>query len=45
MKNKLINEIWEYCKHTHNDDDFQDLHTMSMEELKNILNDCIEYNK
>jgi len=45
MKNKLINEIWGYCKHTHNYDDFQDLHTMPVAELKAILNDCIEYNK
>ena len=45
MKNKLISKIWDYCKHTHNYDDFQDLRTMSMAELKTILNDCIEYNK
>ena len=25
MKTKLINEIWEYVKHTHNDKDFEDL--------------------
>jgi len=45
MKNKLISKIWGYCKHTHNYDDLQDLCTMSMTELEEILADCIECNK
>jgi len=45
MKNKLISEIWKYCKYTHNYDDLQDLHTMSKAELTTILDECIEYNK
>ena len=40
MKTKLINEIWHYVKHTHNDKDFEDLKTFSMTELEEILIDC-----
>jgi len=40
MNNKLIKEIWNYCKHTHNDKDYEDLKTFSKEELMEILEDC-----
>ena len=40
MKTKLINEIWEYVKHTHNNKDFEDLKTFNVNELKEILTDC-----
>ena len=40
MKTKLINEIWEYVKHTHNDQDFEDLKTFDVNELQEILSDC-----
>ena len=38
-KETLIQEIWEYCKHTHNDQDYKDLQEFSVNELKEILND------
>ena len=39
-KNKLIEKIWNYCKNTHNDKDYEDLiNTFSVEELKEILED------
>lgn len=40
MKTKLINEIWEYVKHTHNEQDFKDLQTFDVNELEEILSDC-----
>ena len=40
MKTKLINEIWEYVKHTHNEQDFNDLKTFDINELQEILSDC-----
>jgi len=40
MKTKLINEIWEYVKHTHNEQDFDDLKTFDVNELQEILSDC-----
>jgi len=40
MKDNLINEIWEYVKHTHNEQDFEDLKTFDINELQEILSDC-----
>lgn len=40
MKAKLIDEIWEYVKHTHNNKDFEDLQDFDIDELKEILTDC-----
>ena len=40
MKTKLINEIWKYVKHTHNEQDFEDLKTFDVNELQEILSDC-----
>ena len=40
MKTKLINEIWKYVKHTHNEQDFKDLKTFDINELQEILSDC-----
>ena len=45
MKTKLINEIWKYVKHTHNTQDFEDLKTFDVDELKEILEDCKTQNK
>ena len=45
MRSKLINEIWGYCKHTHNLGDKLDLYVMPIAELEEILSDCIECNK
>jgi len=39
MSQNLIQEIWEYCKHTHNDQDYKDLQEFSVDELTEILND------
>jgi len=36
---KLLEKIWGYCKHTHNDQDYKDLQEFSADELKEILND------
>ena len=38
--NNIINEIWKYVKHTHNNKDFEDLKTFDVNELKEILEDC-----
>ncbi len=38
-KTSLITEIWSYCKHTHNEQDYKDLQEFSVEELNNILNE------
>ena len=38
-KIKKIEEIWNYCKLTHNAKDYEDLNTFSIEELKEILED------
>ena len=38
-KNILITEIWSYCKHTHNEQDYKDLQEFSVEELVYILNE------
>ncbi len=40
MNTKLIEEIWNYCKLTHNAKDYEDLKTFSIEELNEILEDC-----
>jgi len=40
MNTKLIEEIWNYCKHTHSTKDYEDLKTFNTEELKEILEDC-----
>ncbi len=39
MKQLLINQIWFYCKNTHNEQDYKDLFSFSMEELEEILSD------
>ena len=36
-KKKLISLIWDYCKHSHNEQDYKDLQTFSILELKEIL--------
>ena len=36
-KETLIQDIWGYCKHTHNDQDYKDLQEFSVDELKIIL--------
>ena len=38
-KETLIQSIWGYCKHTHNDQDYKDLQEFSVDELKEILTD------
>ena len=38
-KETLIQSIWGYCKHTHNDQDYKDLQEFSVDELKEILKD------
>ena len=45
MKTKLIDEIWKYVKYTHNTQDFEDLKTFDVNELKEILEDCKTQNK
>ncbi len=40
MKDKLINEIWEHVRYTHNEQDFEDLKTFDVNELHYILSDC-----
>ncbi len=41
-KTTLISEIWNYCKHTHNEQDFKDLQEFSVEELHGILSEIKE---
>ena len=43
-KQKLIEEIWNYCKHSHSNKDYKDLNTFDVEELEEILSDCKESN-
>jgi len=38
-REKLIQEIWSYCKNTHNSTDYEDLQTFNVKELKKILTD------
>lgn len=39
-KDYLINQIWEYVKHSHNSQDLIDLKEFSLIELQEILTDC-----
>ncbi len=41
-KTTLISEIWDYCKHTHNEKDLKDLQEFSVEELHDILSEIKE---
>lgn len=45
MKQKLIEKIWEYCRLTHNDQDYKDLFTFEVGELNEILTDLEQSNK
>jgi len=38
-KTTLITEIWDFYKHTHNEQDLKDLQEFTVEELNNILNE------
>jgi hypothetical protein len=44
-KEKLIEEIKGYVVNTHNAKDLEDLKTFTHEELTEILDDLVEYNK
>ena len=39
QKAKLVSEIWEYVKTTHNKKDYEDLQEFSLKELEEILTD------
>ena len=36
-RKKLIDAIWSYCKRSHNEKDFKDLQTFTIEDLEEIL--------
>ncbi len=44
-REELITEIWSYCKHTHGSDDYKDLYTFEIDELKEILTNIKESNE
>ncbi len=44
-REKLIQEIWSYCKNTHNSTDYEDLQAFNVKKLQEILTDIKEYNE
>jgi len=45
LKAKYIQEIWEYCKHTHSEKDYEDLWQFGIDELSEILINTTTYNE
>tara|TARA_R110002167_G_scaffold248345_1_gene454318 strand:+ start:364 stop:552 length:189 start_codon:yes stop_codon:yes gene_type:complete len=44
-REKLIQEIWSYCKNTHNSADYEHLQTFNVKKLQEILTDIKESNE
>lgn len=44
-REKLIQEIWSYCKNTHNSADYEHLQTFNVKKLQEILNDIKKSNE
>lgn len=44
LRDRLIHKIWNYCKHTHGEEDYRDLWSFSINELTEILDNLKEVN-
>ena len=44
-REKLIQDIWSYCKNTHNSADYEHLQTFNVKKLQEILTDIKESNE